>query len=207
VTSAMKSSATGSHDTKALLHILSDQMETVLWTTDAGLRVTSFVGGKPGHPMFAHDPVGRPVGELFGGRTAAAIPLEAHDRALRGETVAFDMSRGDECYEAYVEPLRDDAGAIVGCVGVAMSVSRPAARADAGRDMRRRPSWGVDYDFNVLISLIQGYSRLTLNQMPLDDPLRDALMGIVRASDRAAAVLRGDGGLDEGPGCGAGDRA
>ena len=203
----MNMPAAGSLDTKTLLHLLSDQMETVLWTTNASHRVTSFVGGKPGQPMHTSDPVGQSVGELFGSRTDAAIPIEAHDRALRGETVAFDMERNGDRYEAYVEPLRDDTGLIIGCVGGALSVSQPVTKEGPHQDMRRRPIWGVTYDFNVLVSLIQGYSRLVLNELPLHDPLRDALMRIVRSSDRAAAVIKGDGGLEEGAGYDADDRA
>jgi hypothetical protein len=189
---ALTTSAT---EREALLRILSDQMETLLWTTDADLCVTSFVGGAPGHPLFGVDPVGRPVGEFFGVCDPRAVPVDAHDRALRGETVAFDIVRDGEQYEAYVEPLRDG-DRVTGCVGVALRVASPVSGEDIGHSGRRLLAWGVEHDFNILVSLIQGYSRLLMRQLPPGNPLRDVLLDIVCASDRAADALnrrgRGD---------------
>jgi hypothetical protein len=62
------------------------------------------------------------------------------------------------------------------------------------RTLSRRPTWGVAYDFNVLVVLIQGYSRLLLQRLAPDDPLCGVLRDIERSSDRAAAVLRGEHG-------------
>jgi hypothetical protein len=193
-----RSPAFPAYDKDSLLGLLANQMETLLWTTDLDGRVTSFIGGMPGEPPFDCDPVGQGVGELFGASETQDIPLEAHDRALRGETVAFDIEHDGGCYEAYVEPLRDGQGAITGCVGVALRVSALDREASTRRELHRRPAWGAAYDFNVLVSLIQGYSRLILRQLHHEDPLRGALQGIVRASDRAAAILQGDNGCVSG---------
>ncbi|HQZ95840.1 MAG TPA: PAS domain S-box protein [Pyrinomonadaceae bacterium] len=47
---------------------------------------------------------------------------------------------------------------------------------------------GVAHDFNNILTAISGYSDLTLQNMPADDPLRDYILEINHAGTRAAAL-------------------
>jgi two-component system cell cycle sensor histidine kinase/response regulator CckA len=49
---------------------------------------------------------------------------------------------------------------------------------------------GVAHDFNNLLTAILGYCHLMLDEMPEDDPLRDDLLEIEGAGNRAAALTR-----------------
>ena len=49
---------------------------------------------------------------------------------------------------------------------------------------------GVAHDFNNLLTAIGGYSDLTLRRLPEDDPLRNNLIEISKATNRAASLTR-----------------
>lgn len=53
-----------------------------------------------------------------------------------------------------------------------------------------RLAGGISHDFNNLLTVILGYSDITLRQLTPDHPLRRNLDEIVRASERAAALTR-----------------
>ncbi|HEX6284856.1 MAG TPA: HAMP domain-containing protein, partial [Pyrinomonadaceae bacterium] len=53
-----------------------------------------------------------------------------------------------------------------------------------------RLAGGISHDFNNLLTVILGYSDITLRQLSEDHPLRRNLEEIVRASERAAALTR-----------------
>ena len=53
-----------------------------------------------------------------------------------------------------------------------------------------RLAGGISHDFNNLLTVILGYSDITLRQLGEDHPLRRNLEEIVRASERAAALTR-----------------
>jgi signal transduction histidine kinase/ActR/RegA family two-component response regulator len=53
-----------------------------------------------------------------------------------------------------------------------------------------RLAGGISHDFNNLLTVILGYSDITLRQLRNDHPLRRNLEEIVRASERAAALTR-----------------
>lgn len=53
-----------------------------------------------------------------------------------------------------------------------------------------RLAGGISHDFNNLLTVILGYSDITLRQLSDDHPLRRNIEEIVRASERAAALTR-----------------
>jgi len=53
-----------------------------------------------------------------------------------------------------------------------------------------RLAGGVAHDFNNLLTLIKGYSQLSLLQIKEDDPLKENIEGIEKASTRASNLVR-----------------
>jgi signal transduction histidine kinase/FixJ family two-component response regulator len=49
---------------------------------------------------------------------------------------------------------------------------------------------GIAHDFNNVLTAINGYSELTIRQLPADDPLQQNLLEIKKAGDRAASLTR-----------------
>jgi hypothetical protein len=172
----------------------------VFWTTDVTLRVTSFLGG--GIPNAGYRPtelVGRHVAELFRQDDGHNTPLDAHRRALNGETVAYDMRWRERAYGTHVEPLRGEKGRIVGCAGVARENAPTSAegggrmgkRAGASPGRTETPSVAPlsRPDVNALMAMIQGYAHMLLLRLVPTDPMRESILEIVHASDRAARQL------------------
>jgi two-component system, cell cycle sensor histidine kinase and response regulator CckA len=97
------------------LRVLLEQLPALVWTTDADLRVTATAG------EFARYEELTPVGETLYDRWGpddAIGAIASHERALMGESVEHEGAISGRIFVSHLEPLRDDAGAIVGVVGV-----------------------------------------------------------------------------------------
>src|SRR6266550_1196958 len=117
------------------LAVILDQVPAMLWTTDAELRVISRAGaGLKSQQILPERIVGASLLEQQAQHQVSSESVAAHRRALAGESVAYQMRLRPRCYDAHVEPLRDEGGAIVGVVGLAVDVSdREQALAQAHR--------------------------------------------------------------------------
>lgn len=100
------------------------QLPSFVWTVDRDLAI-NFAGGAllARLDLRPEDLIGRMLTDM----TAAigSEPIDAHRRALAGEPASYDLVIPDDGREmtVRVEPLRDDAGDIVGCVAAAVDVS------------------------------------------------------------------------------------
>lgn len=130
--------APGSRDVESLarLALTVDQVPAILWTTNCELRVTARSGAGPkSGDILPERIVGASLLEQFSQQGVTAESINAHRRALAGESVDYQIRVGDHRYDAHVEPLRDGVGAIVGVVGQATDVRAQAQlRADTARN-------------------------------------------------------------------------
>lgn len=111
-----------SPEREAQLRILVEQAPAVIWTTDRDLRYTSTAGaGLAALKLTPGELIGKPIG-LTGdaGSAAAEILLQAHRRALAGESVTYHLQWAGVSFEGQVKPLRSATGEIEGCIGVAI---------------------------------------------------------------------------------------
>ena len=116
--------------------------QSFVWTTDTDLRLTSVAGAALSLFGLEHgeEVVGRDVGEVIGPTVeqTEAI-LDAHRRALDGQTATFTQPWKKWAFDVHVEPLR--AGdKIVGVGGIALDASKRyvAERALAESEARFR---------------------------------------------------------------------
>lgn len=127
-------------ESEARLRILVGQVPAVLWTTDRELRYTSFEGAGLAS---IHARPGEFVGKSIADDTRtphedAAIVMDAHRRALAGEGVTYRARWSDAHFEGYIEPLRDDDGAIIGCIAVALDITARVVSEEAQREREQQ---------------------------------------------------------------------
>jgi PAS domain S-box-containing protein len=106
------------------LRMLTSQLPANVWATDTELRLTSVFGtliARLENPA-ARVP-GRTLYDIFETRDPSHPAIAAHLRALRGESATYERVAGEVILEGRVEPLRDDQGRVIGCVGTSMDVS------------------------------------------------------------------------------------
>ncbi len=119
-TPPMESSPTSGSLPSALI----DQMPAMLWTIDGDLRFTSCRGGALAELGLTPDNlVGLTLFEFFQTEDTAFTPIAATIRALRGETVSYELDWGSRVYRVRVGPGRDGAGEIAGTVAVVFDIS------------------------------------------------------------------------------------
>ncbi len=106
-----------------LLAVLQ-QVPAIVWTTDTESRFTSVMGtGLQRVGLSENELNGVPVSQLFEPEGPDFPAIEAHRRALAGESVAYEAEWRGRIYESQVQPLHDRYGKTSGAVGVALDVT------------------------------------------------------------------------------------
>lgn len=114
----------GNPATGAGLLMLLEQLPVVLWTTDTRLRITSAIGAALATMGFGDKAwVGHPLEDLLAAHFPNSRGLAIHRDALRGTTTAFDGEVSGIALSILVSPLLDEAGRIIGTIGVGADVS------------------------------------------------------------------------------------
>ena len=120
------------------LRLLMQTIPVVLWSTDRDLRFTWGAGsGLQSLGLSGNELVGMSLYEYFGVDDPGFMPIEAHLRALKGETVEYDVEWQGREYRASVEPFRDEMGRIDGVVGVAVDITETSGGAGEARAVGR----------------------------------------------------------------------
>jgi PAS domain S-box-containing protein len=105
------------------LRLLVEQMPAILWSVDTDLRVTLSLGaGLAALGMKPNQTVGQRLEDVVS-RAPGTQVLQAHRRALAGESVSYQDDVLGRSYEAHVEPYRDSEGRITGVLGIALDVT------------------------------------------------------------------------------------
>jgi PAS domain S-box-containing protein len=184
------------HQERARLAVMVEKMPAVLWTTDAGLKITSAMGaGLDALGLRELEPVGLTILDFFFTQDSEAPPIVAHRKALEGESVAYEVTWKDRRFESHVQPFLDGEGAIQGVIGVALDITERERLTDQLRQSQKMQAvgelaGGVAHDFNNLLMVVKGHSQLLLERMPEASPLRLSVEQVEKAADRAAALTR-----------------
>jgi PAS domain S-box-containing protein len=154
------------------LRTLLDSFPGVVWTTDAELRWTAIFGSDLARLGFAaEDVLGRTLPDFLGTDPMTEPAIEAHVRALAGETASYENVFGGQLRQGYVQPLRSETGEIIGTVGMSVnatgsqlatrqSEARTRAVINAALDaVVIIDSSGALLEFNPAAEAIFGYAR------------------------------------------------
>jgi PAS domain S-box-containing protein len=155
----------------------------------------------------AHELFGWPVGEVWGRPNplfsfdeqpllARSFGLGADDRPLlNGEQCVATKEGGDVEVSLSAAPLLDDYGKAVGSIGIFIDLSENRQLEDRLRQAQKMESLGhlaggVAHDFNNLLTVISGFTSLVLDEMPRDGELREDLLAVHEAAEKASSLTR-----------------
>jgi len=115
-------------DREQRLQLIIARLPVFLWSTDAEMRIISLSGSG-----FATDDPKVTLSDIIG--PLPEPPEDGPAIALKGHSVAFDTHNGDRDLRVYVEPMRDDGGAINGTVGIAFDITHEKESERANREL------------------------------------------------------------------------
>lgn len=117
---------------QAHVHLLLEQMPAIAWTTGDDLRVTSVAGREAvARGMTTDRILGRSLIDIVNEHAGLEGVLAAHYHALEGQRATYDANVEGRAFHGVVEPLCNDAGQIIGCVGLGLDVTRRRRIEDA----------------------------------------------------------------------------
>jgi PAS domain S-box-containing protein len=112
-------------DRDARLRLMVAQVPAVLWTVDRDLRFTSSLGaGLRSLDLAPGEVVGQSLHDYFQTDDPEFLPIAMHRKALEGEASAYEFVWNDNVWETRTEPLRNEAGEIIGCLALGLNVTR-----------------------------------------------------------------------------------
>ena len=179
--------------TATILDNVVHQLPAIYWVVDRDLRILRTGGAIQEILGYAPDTyLGVTLYDVHRQDPGTADPIEAHERALAGETVTYETEyRGRQLANTLCPHWVD--GAIHGVVGTCIDVT--ASRAIERRivDTQRAESLGVlagglAHDFNNLLVAILGNADLGLRDTPPGAPGHAALDNVRYAALRAAEL-------------------
>lgn len=196
------------HRSEIRLRFFAEQLPALAWATDQDLNVIWNQGAAL--RGFNTDPrsfIGKTIAEAV--RLAKGRPeaVDAHRRALAGETVAYEGGRNGFVLQAVVQPFRDSAGRIAGTIGVALDITDRKRAEEASRRSQKLlveaekigqvASFEVDVPTGVW-SWSDQFFRI-LGFEPQQFPASyEALSDLVHRDDRSLLRARTDASLEKG---------
>src|ERR1700693_4025180 len=190
------------HQGRTRLGVMIEKMPAVLWTTDTELRFTSGVGaGLDLLGLRTNELTGKTLFEYFQTKDPQFPPIAAHKKALRGESVTYELEWQRRVFESHVQPLRGSEGELIGVIGVALDITDRKHLADQLRQAQKMQAvgelaGGVAHDFNNLLMVVKGHAEMLLDRLAAAgsaeerDPAWQNVVQIQHAAERAAALTR-----------------
>lgn len=115
---------------EARIRQIAEQIPGSLWTTDEHLVFSTFHGaGLSDMGLSTNQLAGTPVEVFFRDPSGSSEALDAHRRALLGESVTYQFGYAGRTYSSHLEPLRDERGSIAGTLGIAFDIT-PLQKAE-----------------------------------------------------------------------------
>lgn len=148
---------------------------------------------------------GKTTAELIGqddtalfDRKSADDVMERDRRIMRqGSSVTFEetttVNGMKRCFHATKGPYRNNAGEVIGLIGIARDITRQKLIEDQFHQAQKMEAigqlaGGIAHDFNNLLTVINGYAEIILSELSSDHDLTEPLTLINEAGQRAAAL-------------------
>jgi two-component system, cell cycle sensor histidine kinase and response regulator CckA len=187
-------------ENRRLLQSVIDASSAVIYVKDPGGRYLlinrqferlfhvdkGMILGKSDYDLFS-----REAADLFAANDRRAL---AAGRAVEFEETARGVE-GPRDYISIKAPLFDNSGKPYAVCGISTDITdrkRIEGQLRQSQKMEAIGSLagGIAHDFNNLLTAINGYSHLALQGMEASHPLRDFLLEILKAGERAAGLTR-----------------
>ena len=180
--------------TATTLDLVVNQVSSIWWLVDPELRILRTGGAVMEILGYAPDTyIGVTLYDVLrDDPTNDRTTIDAHLRALQGETVMYQCEYRDKLLSNTIAPYRVD-GEIIGAIGTNVDVTAMRLLERRMVDAQRAESLGVlagglAHDFNNLLVAILGNADLGLRDTKPGAPGRTALENIRHASLRAAEL-------------------
>lgn len=112
-------------ENEARLRIIMDQIPAILWTTNCDNQYTSIVGaGLNKFGIQPHETTGQAISDFQTSQQTSGSMAAMHQRTLKGESVRFEQKIKNVILDTHIEPLRNSLDEIIGCLGLAIDVTR-----------------------------------------------------------------------------------
>ena len=168
------------------LRMMLEQLPAIVWSVDHDLRFTSSLGlGLRGLGLEPNEVVGMSLEAFLGDAPSKEQHLDAHRRALAGESVHVEADLGGNVYECYLEPLHEPDGSTSGTIGVALDVTERVKADDRQRLMMRE----LDHRVRNNIASLQAIIDLTARRSDDVPEFADSIQMRVRAMARVHELL------------------
>src|SRR5215210_9582938 len=106
------------------ISVHTEPTPALVWTVNRELRVSA-------GPPSSLDDTGVSLFDHYETRDPDHPAIRAHRLALAGESVSYEMEWEARLWEVRIEPLRDAAGAVTGCLGIALDVTARRREAES----------------------------------------------------------------------------
>jgi PAS domain S-box-containing protein len=126
-------------DVQAKLQLITTHISSIIWITDADLRIIDSLGASGEQLGRKPDEfVGKSLYELFESQDGSVVAIAAHLRALRGEPAEYELEINGADFDVAVEPFFDPNGRVIGSIALAQDVTDRRRTERALRESEHR---------------------------------------------------------------------
>jgi PAS domain S-box-containing protein len=142
--------------------------------------------GKTDQQLLSRETIG-PILKIDREVLSKGVPVTCEEELIEGGVTRTFLSTKN--------PYRDSEGGVAGVLGISVEITERRRMEEQLRRSQRMESIGafsgaIAHDFSNLLTVIKGYSQLTLDEVGEKGEVSGNLEQVVKATDRAAALIR-----------------
>lgn len=174
--------------------LLLEAMPAFAWTCNLAHQITSKTTARQGLPHPVREGTADTIACIFDQDDPRSPALQAHAGALAGHPTGYRQRWRGLIFDVRVEPLIGGDGGVVGCIAVAVDVTRQAQQELADgqrlhREALERVAGGVAHELNNVLSAILSRASALAETVPPDGGSRDDFDAIVAAARQGSAIV------------------